>query len=139
MPVPKCPPTTARVLRITGHRPLLSGKSVDMLVRQHFPWQLPYVYQLSALAGVGQLLVSREFMAFFGDYMHFWYSLLYLVMALGKIVALNVYLGVMKKLMNCAKVFMFTVTFPALALATFFLSNYAEVAVHPLVMVPQMS
>jgi 3D (Asp-Asp-Asp) domain-containing protein len=97
------------------------------------------VYQLAALAGFGQLLVSREFMAFFGDYMRFWYSLLYLIVALGNIVAVNVYLGLMKKLMNYAKVFMFTVTFPALSLAAFFLSNYAEIAVHPLVMVPQMS
>jgi len=109
------------------------------LLDRHFPWQLPYVYQLAALAGFGQLLVSREFMAFFGEYMRFWYSLLYLGVALGNIVAVNVYLGVMKKLMNYAKVFTFTVTFPALSLAVFFLSNYAEIAVHPLVMGPQMS
>ena len=94
---------------------------------------------MAALAGFGQLLVSREFMAFFGDYMRFWYSLLYLVVALANIVAVNVYLGLMKKLMNYAKVFMFTVTFPSLSLAVFFLSNYADVAAHPLVMVPQMS
>jgi len=117
----------------------LAVSLLTCLLDRHFPWQLPYVYQLAALAGFGQLLVSREFMAFFGDYMRFWYSLLYLIVALGNIVAVNVYLGLMKKLMNYAKVFMFTVTFPALSLAAFFLSNYAEIAVHPLVMVPQMS
>ncbi|MGQ9625259.1 MAG: hypothetical protein ACUVT9_07840, partial [Candidatus Bathycorpusculaceae bacterium] len=68
------------------------------LLDRHFPWQLPYVYQLAALAGFGQLLVSREFVASFGEYMRFWYSLLYLVVALANIVAVNVYLGVMKKL-----------------------------------------
>ena len=109
------------------------------LLDRYFPWQLPYVYQLAALAGFGQLLVSREFMAFFGEYMRFWYSLLYLVVALANIVAVNVYLGIIKKLLNYAKVFTFTVTFPALAVAVFFLSNYAEIAVHPLVMGPQMS
>jgi 3D (Asp-Asp-Asp) domain-containing protein len=117
----------------------LAVSLLTCLLDRHFPWQLPYVYQLAALAGFGQLLVSREFIAFFGDYMRFWYSLLYLIVALGNIVAVNVYLGLMKKLMNYAKVFMFTVTFPALSLAAFFLSNYAEIAVHPLVMVPQMS
>jgi hypothetical protein len=117
----------------------LAVSLLTCLLDRHFPWQLPYVYQLVALAGFGQLLVSREFMAFFGDYMRFWYSLLYLIVALGNIVAVNVYLGLMKKLMNYAKVFMFTVTFPAISLAAFFLSNYAEIAVHPLVMVPQMS
>jgi len=109
------------------------------LLDRHFPWQLPYIYQLAALAGFGQLLVSREFMAFFGEYMRFWYSLLYLIVALANIIAVNIYLGIMKKLLNYAKVFMLTVTFPTLALAVFFLSNYAEVAVHPLIMTPQMS
>jgi hypothetical protein len=109
------------------------------LLDRHFPWQLPYIYQLAALAGFGQLLVSKEFFVFFGEYMRFWYSLLYLIVALANIIAVNAYLGIMKKLLNYAKVFMFTVTFPALTLAAFFLSNYAEVAVHPLVMTPQMS
>jgi len=117
----------------------LAVSLLTCLLDRHFPWQLPYVYQLAALAGFGHLLVSREFMASFGEYMRFWYSLLYLVVALGNIVAVNVYLGTIKKLMNYAKVFTFTVTFPALSLAVFFLSNYAEIAVHPLVMVPQMS
>jgi len=109
------------------------------LLDRHFPWQLPYLYQLAALAGFGQLLVSKEFLALFGEYMRFWYSFLYLIVALANIVAVNAYLGIMKKLLNYAKVFMFTVTFPALTVAAFFLSNYAGVAVHPLVMAPQMS
>ena len=109
------------------------------LLDRHFPWQLPYIYQLAALAGFGQLLVSREFIAIFGEYMRFWYSLLYLIVALANIIAVNMYLGIMKKLLNYAKIFMFTVTFPTLSIAAFFLSNYAEVAVHPLVMTPQMS
>jgi hypothetical protein len=96
------------------------------------------VYQVAALAGFGQLMVSRTFIDVFGDYMRFWYSFIYLVVALANIVAVNIYLGIMKKLLNYAKVFMFTVTFPSLSLAVFFLSNYAEVATHPLVMAPQM-
>jgi hypothetical protein len=109
------------------------------LLDRHFPWHLPYLYQLAALAGFGQLMVSKEFMMLFDDYMRFWYSLLYLLVALANIVAVNMYLGIMKKLFNYAKVFMLTVTFPAVFLTAFFLSNYAEVAVHPLIMVPQAS
>jgi hypothetical protein len=74
----------------------------------------------------------------FGEYMRFWYSLLYLVIALANIVAVNFYLRMVKKLLNYAKIFMAAVTFPALTLAVFFLSNYSEIAVHPLVMVPQI-
>jgi hypothetical protein len=116
----------------------LAMSLLTCLLDRHFPWQLPYIYQLAALAGFGHLLVSREFMLSFGEYMRFWYSLLYLVVALANIVAVNVYLGMVKKLLNYAKIFMAAVTFPALTLAVFFLSNYSEVAVHPLVMVPQM-
>jgi hypothetical protein len=94
---------------------------------------------VAALAGFGQLIVSKEFMAYFGDYMRFWYSLLYLIVALANIIAVNMYLGIMKKLLTYAKVFMFAVTVPALTLAAFFVSSYAQVAAHPLVMVPQMS
>ena len=132
-------PLQPEFFALVGIDLFLAVSLLACLLDRHFPWQLPYVYQLAALAGFGQLLVSREFIAFFGEYMRFWYSLLYLIVALGNIVAINVYLGIMKKLMNYAKVFMFTVTFPALSVTAFFLSNYAQIAVHPLVMVPQMS
>jgi hypothetical protein len=109
------------------------------LLDKHFPWQLPYLYQVGALAGFGNLLVSKEFMTLFGEYMRFWYSFLYLVVALGNIIAINAYIGITKKLLNYAKVLMLAMTFPALAISALFLANYAEIAVHPLVMLPQMS
>jgi hypothetical protein len=109
------------------------------LLDRHFPWQLPYLYQVAALAGFGQLVVSREFMQLFDEYMRFWYSVIYLVVALANIVAINVYLGYLKKLLTYAKIVMFTVTVPALSITAFFLSNYAELALHPLVITPPMS
>jgi len=117
----------------------LATSLLTCLLDRHFPWQLPYIYQLAALTGFGQLLVSREFMSFFGEYMRFWYSLLYVVVALANIVAVNLYLGIVKKLLTYSKIFSFAVTFPAIALTILFVTNYAEVAVHPLVMFPQMS
>jgi len=132
-------PMQPEIFVLLGIDFFLAISLLTCLLDKHFPGQIPYVYQLAALAGFGQLLVSREFMAFFGEYMRFWYSLLYLIVALANIVAVNVYVCFMKKLLNYAKVFMLTVTFPSLALTTFFLSNYAEFAVHPLVMVPPVS
>ncbi len=117
----------------------LAVSLLTCLLDRHFPWHLPYLYQVAALAGFGQLIVSREFMLSFGEYMRFWYSLLYLVVALANIIAVNVYLGVVKKLMNYAKVFVFTVTAPALFVTGFFVATYSNIAVHPLVMFPYMS
>ncbi len=109
------------------------------LLDKHFPTALPYLYQVAALAGFGNLLVSRGFLDSFGGYMRFWYSLMYLVVALANIISVNAYLGIVKKLLNYAKVYMVTVTFPTLLFTFFFLSNYAGIALHPLIILPTFS
>jgi hypothetical protein len=133
------PPLQPEFFALLGLDLFLAISLLTCLLDRHFPWQLPYLYQVAALAGFGQLLVSREFITVFGEYMRFWYSLIYLIVALANIVAVNAYLGIVKKLLNYAKVILFTVTFPAMTLSAFFIANYAEVAVHPLVMAPQVS
>jgi hypothetical protein len=117
----------------------LAMSLLTCLLDKHFPWPLPYIYQLAALVGFGQLLINREFMVIFGDYTRFWNSLMYLLVALANIIAVNMYLGLTKKLLNHAKAFMGAVTFPALLLAVFFIYNYSEAAAHPIVTIPQMS
>jgi hypothetical protein len=117
----------------------LAVSLLTCLLDKHFPAHLPYLYQLAALAGFGQLLVSKDFMVLFDEYTRFWYSLIYLTVALANIIALNVYLGTVKKLLNYAKVFMVAVTFPALSLAALFISDYAEVATYPLIMTLNIS
>jgi len=131
-------PLQPEFFALVGIDLFLAMSLLTCLLDRHFPWQLPYVYQLAALAGFGHLLVSREFMMAFGEYMRFWYSLLYLAVALANIVAVNIYLGMVKRLLNYARIFLAAVTIPSLTLAALFLSNYAEIAVHPLVMLPQM-
>jgi len=108
------------------------------LLDERFPKGIPYIYQIAALAGFGNLLISKDFLIVFGEYMRFWYCFLYLVVALANIIAVNLYLGIVKKLLNYARVFMLTVTFPALSLAVLFLFNYAEVAMYPPIMVPKI-
>jgi hypothetical protein len=133
------PPLQPEFFALLGIDLFLAISLLTCLLDRHFPWQLPYLYQLAALAGFGQLLVSKEFMVFFDEYMRFWYSLLYLTVALANIIAVNVYLGIVKKLLNYAKIFMVAVTLPALSLAALFVSNYAEVATFPLIMTMHMS
>jgi hypothetical protein len=133
------PPLQPEFFILLGLDLFLATSMLTCLLDKYFPWQLPYLCQLASLVGFGQLLVSREFLVFFDEYMRFWYSLTYLVIALATIVAINVYLGFMKKLLNYAKAIMFTVTFPSLAIAVFFIVNYAEIAAHPLIIGPQMT
>jgi hypothetical protein len=117
----------------------LATSLLSCLLDKHFPWQLPYLYQVASLAGFGQLIVSKEFMTFFGDYMRFWFSLLYLIVALANIIAMNVYLGLVKKLVSYAKVFMVAVAFPSFAVASFFLASYSVVSTHPMAILPEVS
>jgi hypothetical protein len=133
------PPLQPEFFVLLGIDFFLAVSLLTCLLERHFPWQLPYLYQVAALAGFGQLLVSREFLTFFDSYMRFWYSIMYLVVALANIVAINAYIGIMKKLLTYAKVLMFAVTFPTISLAAFFISSYADGALHPLIMAPQMS
>jgi len=132
-------PLQPELFALLGIDLFLAVSLLVCLLDKHFPWQLPYLYQIAALAGFGQLMVSREFLLVFDEYMRFWYSAIYMVVALGNIVAVNVYLAIAKKLVTYAKALTFGFTLPAFTLAVFFVSNYAGVASHPLVIVPPMS
>ncbi len=117
----------------------LATSLLSCLLDKHFPWQLPYLYQVASLAGFGQLIVSKEFMMTFGEYTRFWFSLFYVIIALANIVAINVYLGVIKRMLNYAKVFMLTVSFPSFAAVSFFLASYSAGASHPMLIFPEIS
>jgi len=83
--------------------------------------------------------MSKEFLTYFDTYMRFWYSVIYLSVALANIIAINAYLGITKKLITYAKVYGFAFTLPAMALTAFFLSSYATGAETPLIILPTMS
>lgn len=95
------------------------------LLEERFPKAMPYIYQIAALIGFGHLLVSREFFTVFGEDMRFWYNFFYLLVALGNIIAINLYLAVEKKLWALAKVWSGVVTFPMIVVSVFFVSNYS--------------
>ncbi len=103
---------------------------------KHFPDKLSYLYQLIALAGFGQLLVTKEFMTLFADYMRFWYSFIYLAIATSNITALNVYLYFYKKARTLGKLFSLFATAPTLIISAMFLYNYALEAPNPIVILP---
>ncbi len=96
------------------------------LLDDYFPKTLPYVFQAGAIGGYVHILISKEFLALFGDYMRFWYCFLYLAVALANVIALNVYLAVIKKEWGLAKIFSGTVVFPAVFVSVFFISNYTS-------------
>ncbi len=114
----------------------LATSLLTCIFDKHFPDKLAYLYQLIGLAGFGQLLVTREFMTSFADYMRFWYSLIYLLIAVSNIAALNAYLYLYKRKKTTAKLFSVIATAPSLIISTMFLNNYAIEASHPIIAFP---
>jgi hypothetical protein len=105
------------------------------LLDKHFPTALSYIYQLAALVGFGQLLVSKEI---FDEYTRFWYSLGFLAIGLMNIAAVNLYLAYSKKQYDIAKVFLGAITVPACLVSTLFVYNYAQIATYSIVSFPQL-
>jgi hypothetical protein len=95
-------------------------------VMDYFRRSVPYLYEAAAVFGYVNLLMSREFLSTWGEYMRFSYCFMYLALALANVVAINAYLLVSKKLWGLAKVFASAVTFPVILISAFFFSLYSK-------------
>jgi len=116
----------------------LAMSLLTCLLDKRFPGAVPYMYQIAALVGFGHLLISREFMAMFGDYVRFWYCFIYLTVAIANVIVLNVYIGVRERPSTLAKVFFGTATIPIIFVSLFFVSGYANYTTYPLPLLPQI-
>jgi len=104
---------------------------------KHFPEKLAYLYQLVALAGFGQLLVTQQFAPIFAEYMRFWYSCIYLFVAVANIIGLNFYLFYKKK-RTLARIFLGLCALPASIISSLFIFNYANEAPYSLIALPTL-
>ena len=117
----------------------LATSLITAIFDKHFPSKIPYICQLAALAGYGNLIVSREFLQLFDPYMRFWYSLIYLIVAVASIFALSAYLGFSRKMWKAARIFTYVVGIPVLMISTFFISTYTAMATHPILILPPLT
>lgn len=116
----------------------LATSVVTCFFEKHLPNKLSYLYQLAALVGFGQLLVTRSFVNSFADYMRFWYSLIFLCVAVANIAGLNAYLFFYKKKKTIAKLFSVIITVPATIISIMFVYNYATSVSYPIILLPQL-
>jgi len=111
---------------------------ITCLLDRRFPKAIPYIYQVAALAGFAHLFISKEFMTLFGDYMRFWYCLIYLVIALGNVIAVNVYLAFQKGMWRLARGFLGVITFPVVLVSVFFVLDYANSVTSSVFLFPRL-
>jgi hypothetical protein len=104
---------------------LLTALLVDEL-----PSTAQYIFQGSALLGLGQLLLSRGFVnsgVFTKDPVdptRFWVSVVYLSTAIFAVLGLNAYLGIVRRKMALATTFAGTVTVPTMMVSAFFVASF---------------
>lgn len=99
-------------------------------VLDYFRRTIAYLYEAAAIFGYVNLLMSREFLPIFGEYMRFSYCFLYLALALANVIGINMYLLISKKMWGLAKIFASAVTFPTLLVSAFFFSIYEKEPSH---------
>jgi hypothetical protein len=97
---------------------------LSCLLDDRVPKALPYIFQIAALVGYGHLLISKDFFVIFPEYMRFWYSFIYLLVALVSIVAVNGYFATVKGSWALAKIWSGAVTFPTTLICIYFVSSY---------------
>ena len=108
------------------------------LLDEKVPKVLPYVFQIAALSGFGHLMVSRMFLGDFDEAMRFWYNLFYLGVALATVVAVNIYLAMVRKDWTIARLWSAAVTFPTtlISMVSTYSYGYLEGATLPPLLLP---
>lgn len=89
-----------------------------------FSAAVPFIFQIAALAGFGQIWVNYAFLFFLEA--RFWCCMFYLIVALMAVVAINVYIAVVKKLLGATLAFLGILTVPITFLSYFMVSNYVN-------------
>jgi hypothetical protein len=90
-----------------------------------FPLAVPYVFQVAALAGFGQIWVNYAFLFSFVE-TRFWCSMLYLTVAVANTIAVNVYIAFNKRLLSAAGIFLGAFTIPTIFVSFVSVSSYVN-------------
>jgi hypothetical protein len=103
-----------------------------------FPEAAPYIFQIAALSGFGQIWINYAF--FFSSIeTRFWNSLLYLTVTVSTVIAVNLYIAIKKRLFSVAGIFLGVFTLPINFASYFFVSSYVNgqmIPIPPLPTVP---
>jgi hypothetical protein len=105
------------------------------IFEEQFPKPLPYVFQIVALAGFGQIWANYTLLSASID-SRFWSSLFYLAMAIISVIAINIYVGIRKKRLSSAGILLGVFTIPVSAISFFVVSAYVNGIAIPMPALP---
>ena len=105
------------------------------IFEEPFPKALPYVFQIAALAGFGQIWANYAFLSGFVE-ARFWSSMFYLAVAMISVVGINLYVAFRKKLVSSAGILLGAFTIPTSSLSFFLVSAYVNGMAIPMPALP---
>lgn len=100
-----------------------------------FPEAAPYIFQIAALSGFGQIWINYTFFFSFIE-ARFWSSALYLTVTVATVIAVNLYIVIKKRLLSIAGIFLGVFTLPTNFASYFFVSSYVNGHVIPIPLLP---
>ena len=115
---------------VLGISIFLAMSLLTALLDDELPSKVQYLFQGAALAGLGQLFISRGYVdsGVFtkdpADPTRFWISVVYLSSAIFTVLGLNAYLGIVRRKMALATTFAGTVTVPIMMVSAFFINSF---------------
>ncbi len=98
----------------------LAMSLLSALLDYNLPSPLKYIFQIAAMAGLGELLISQGF----AGMTRLWISIVYLTSALSSVVGLDAYLAILRKKIDIAATFSETVAVPILIVSSFFVYSF---------------
>lgn len=132
MPSPLYPP---ELFILIGVNIFVAISLLTSLFDRPFPMAIPYVFQIAALAGFGQIWVNYAFLFSFVD-TRFWCSVLYLTVAVANTIAVNVYIAFYKRLLSAAGTFLGVVTIPTTFISLVSVSSFVNGIAIPMPVFP---
>jgi len=115
----------AELFVLIGINVFVALSMLTSLLDHLFSIAIPYLFLFAALAGFGQIWVNYAFFSSFVE-MRFWCGILYLVVALISIVAVNLYLAINKRSLGVAAAFLGAATIPAVFTSFLSVSTYVN-------------
>jgi len=98
---------------------------ISCLLEKLFPAAFPYLCQVMALAGYGQLWVHYTFLQGSVE-VRFWCSLVYLAFVVAAVSAVNIYIAITRHRPSVGGIFLGGVTLPTMSIAAFVMSCYVN-------------
>jgi hypothetical protein len=98
----------------------LAMSLLSAFLDDNLPSLLQYLFQIAAIVGVGELLVSQGFV----NLTRFWVSIIYLSFAFSSVVGLNIYLGVVHRKIAVTPAYSGAVTVPILMISALFVYSF---------------